>query len=188
VRERLKDMRTALAVLLFLMSLPAAGQTPAARVLEVSFAGGRNIERDDGSGPYQAPHWRASAKEQHPYLMKAGDTLIVANAKFQVSGTISGTLSARGTRADTLSVPRTVASRVAGTPDIYQISDVSLAAPFTPNRIAYYNRFEIRWEVSRDAGTTWEPAGVSGNPIYICLTDGGTVHPFLTTIHTACSR
>jgi hypothetical protein len=77
---------------------------------------------------------------------------------------------------------------VAGTADIYQIADVPLAAAFRQNRIAFYERFDIRWEVSRDAGRRWESAGVSSNPIYVCLTDGGTVRAFLTTIHTACSR
>ena len=181
-------MRPLLAFLLSLTCLSGAGQTSGARLLEVSFAGGRNIERDDGSGPYQAPHWRASVTEQHPYLIKAGDTLTIANAKFQVSGRIPGSLAVRGTRNDALNVPQTVASRVAGTTDIYQITDVPLAAPFRQNRIAFYARFEIRWEVSRDGASKWEPAGVSTNDIYVCLTDGSTVTPYLTTIHTACSR
>ena len=180
-------MRPLLAFLLSLTCLSGAGQTDGARLLEVSFAGGRNIERDDSSGPYQAPHWRASAAEQHPYLIKAGNTLTIANAKFQVSGPVSKSLAVRGTRTDALNVPQTVASRV-GTTDIYQITDVPLAAPFRQNRIAFYARFEIRWEVSRDGAGKWEPAGVSTNDIYVCLTDGSTVTPFLTTIHAACSR
>jgi hypothetical protein len=181
-------MRSLLVLLLSLMSIAAVGQIPAPRLLEVSFAGGRDILRDDGSGPYSAPHWRASAVEQHPYLMKSGETLTVANAKVQVSGVATGPLLIRGTRDDAFDVPPTTASRVAGTADIYQIADVPLAAPFRQNRIAFYERFDIRWEVSRDAGRRWESAGVSSNPIYVCLTDGGTVRAFLTTIHTACSR
>ena len=181
-------MPRVLALLLSLASLSAVDQTSAARLLEVSFAGGRNIERDDGSGQYSAPHWRASAAEQHPYLMKAGETLTVANAKFQVSGRVPGPLAVRGTREDALDVPRTIASRVAGTADIYEIAYVRLAAPFRQNQIAFHDPFDIRWEVSRDAGNKWEPAGVSRNPVYVCLTDGSTVAPLLTTIHTACSR
>lgn len=192
-------MRSVLALLLSVMSLsaaaglktrpPLAGQTAAARLLEVSFAGGRDIARDDGSGTYTAPHWRASAVEQHPYLIKAGETLRVANAKVQVLGTTTGTLMIRGIRKDALGVPPTAASRVAGTTDTYQITDVPLAAPFTANKIAFYNPFEIRWELSRDAGRGWEPAGVSSNPMYVCLTDAGMLaQPLLTIIHTACSR
>jgi len=180
--------RHVLALFLALMSISAVGKVPALRVLEVSFAGGRDILRDDSSGTYSAPHWRASAVEQHPYLMKSGETLTVANAKVQVSGLTTGTLLIRGNREDALDVPPTTASRVAGTEDVYQIANVPLAAPFRPNQIVFFERFVIRWEVSRDAGRRWESAGVSTNPIYVCLTDGGTVQPFLTTIHTACSR
>ena len=180
--------RQALAFSLSLLSLSLPAQTGAARVIEVSFAGGRNIERDNGSGSYSAPHWRASAKEQHPYLMKSGDTLKVANVKIQLTGKVPGSLMIRGNREDEFDVPGTRASKVAGTADVYQIIDVALAAPFRPNRIAFYERFEIRWDVSRDNGAWWESAGVSSNAIYVCLTDGGTVQPFLTTIHAACSR
>src|SRR5262249_21387247 len=149
-----------IALCLSLMFASVAGQAPDSRVLEVSFAGGRNIERDDGSGPYQAPHWRGS-NAQYPYLMKAGDVLKVAKAKFQISGSVSRGLVVRGSRDDALGVPRTVAAKVGGTADIYQIADVPVAAPFKPNQIAFYERFEIRWEVSRDGGGRWEPAGVS---------------------------
>src|SRR5262245_61038835 len=115
-------MRGAPALLLFLMSLPAVVQTPAPRLLEVSFAGGRDIERDDGSGPYAAPHWRTDAREPHPYLMKAGATLAISNAKVQVPGMSSGSLVIRGTREDALHVPPTAASKVTGTTDVYQIA------------------------------------------------------------------
>ena len=177
-----------LAVLLALMSPAAVGQISGPRLLEVSFAGGRDILRDDGSGPYSAPHRRAAAAARHPNLMKSGESLVVAIAKFQVSGVITGTLMIRGTREDSLDVPRTIASRVVGTTDVYEITNVRLAAPFSLNQIAFYDPFDVRWEVSRDAGNTWESAGASSNPIYVCLTDDGTPRPFLTIVHAACSR
>lgn len=159
------------------------------RLLEVSFSGGRDIKRDDDSGTYSAPHWRDAPGLQYPYLVQAGKTLTIANAKVRVFPAITGTPLVRGTREDVVSIPPTQSSRVSATADVYEISNVATGAPFPSNRTAFYPAFDIRWEVSLDNGRTWESAGTSSNPIYVCLSDtAAAAILFRTVVHLACSN
>jgi len=167
-------------------TLPSAPDTSSAVLLEVSFAGGQNVDHDDGSGPYAAPHWRASASSQSPYFMQAGRTLIVADVKLQVLGPIPGALSIRGIGESGFDFPATAASPVADAAATFEIRNVKAGRPFASNKTVFYSAFAVDWQVSRDAGGTWHSAGTSRNPIYVCLGDGEGVELFRTALSLAC--
>jgi hypothetical protein len=165
---------------------PADDETAA--LIAVSFAGGRDIQRDDDSVTYSAPHWLAAPPVRSPYLIQAGETLTIANARVRIFGTISGPPMIRGWREDGRDIPPTPASRLAGTTNLYEITDVKARSPFRDKTVAFFNTFDLDWRVSLDAGRTWTSAGISKNPVYVCLAPNAVTFPLaLFIVHTACS-
>jgi len=122
----------------------------------------------------------------YPYLIQAGATLQIASVRVELHGAIAGP-KIRGTNVHGFNVSETPLSHLGG--DVYEASNLSVATAFTADVTAFYDTFDIWWEVSLD-GTTWRPAGTSRNQIYVCLADPiSNPNPMLrTAVHLACSN
>jgi hypothetical protein len=63
-------------------------------------------------------------------------------------------------------------------------------SPF-PTSVSFFSDFVIDWWISFDGGNTWEDAGTSSNPIYVCLGNTGPNNVsdklYRTEVHLACS-
>ncbi len=127
----------------------------------------------------------------YPYLIQANVALRIANVQVDVVGDITGDgPKVRGTQSDGFALGPTTLSHVGGVR--YEANNIDVTPEFPANLTAFYDTFDIEWEVSRD-GMTWEYAGTSSNPIYVCLANpnaspasGLTV--FRTLVHLACSN
>src|SRR5207247_4917181 len=102
-------------------------------------------------------------------------------------GAITGTGNPkiRGTQADGFNVPATTLSLVSG--NLYQANNIEVTTAFSANLTAFYDTFDIDWEISRD-GSTWESAGTSSNQIYVSLRNSGPTKLFRTVVNLACSN
>ena len=72
---------------------------------------------------------------------------------------------------------------------MYEANNIGLTTAFAANVTAFFNTFDIDWEVSRN-GTQWHTAGTSRNQIYLCLADpiSNPDTMFRTVVHLAVSR
>ena len=138
----------------------------------------------------QTPGSLPSGRE-YPYLIQQGVKLKIASVRVRIMRPITGTgPKIRGMQADGMNVPERTLNLVSG--DLYEATNIEVATAFPANLTAFHPSFQIDWEVSRD-GSTWESAGSSRNPIYVCLADPNsppvsTVAVFRTVVHLACSN
>jgi hypothetical protein len=116
--------------------------------------------------------------------------LTIDTAKWNVtSGTIPdpNNVYIQGSGPDGINIPSTKASVSGST---ITLSSVAATTGFTPHVTKYYSAFNIQWQVSFDGGSTWQDAGTSENPIYVCISETGpsSVTLFRTVVHLACSN
>jgi hypothetical protein len=140
----------------------------------------------------------AVGRRPYPYLTQAGLKLKIAKVEVEVIGAITGGgAKIRGKRANEIIISETALSLVSGI--VYEANSLEVTTAFA-NRTAFYDTFDINWEVSRDGGGpggTWEDAGTSKNPIYVCLANPvfnpstnpilSAITMFRTVVHLACS-
>ena len=151
------------------------------QLLEVSFSGGTDIRVDDDSDSYGSPHWMVGSRS-YPYLMQAEKTLVIGSAKLRIPCPFTMLPLVRGVQEEGFNVPPTQLSNIDGS--AYEIRDVPVTRAFR-KAVSFSDAFKIDWQVSLDGGLTWDNAGTSTNPIYVCL--GTASHPLRTVVHAACS-
>ena len=137
----------------------------------VTYTGGVSIAKDDGSGLYDGPHWQDEPKRRYPYLYRAGLTFAISKASWLMPGLkVEGPFLVRGKGSDDIAILDTKAqSQITKDGTQIDVTNPSTdAAPF-PMMTRYFNTFDIRWELSWDDGKSWHDAGISSNPIYVCL-------------------
>jgi hypothetical protein len=166
----------------------ATGVDEAPVLKSVTFDSGWGLLKDDGSA-YGEPQWQDSPLREYPYLMKEGSTLKIKEAQILIPNPLAGaTYLFRGLGTGGINVPSTTATAVGG--DVFEITNVDASTAFPSGATAFYNPFEIAWEVSRDGGSSWQSAGVSKTPLYLCLSNSGplAVARYHTVVHLACSN
>lgn len=154
-------------------------------------AQGWDVEKDDGSGAYSGPHWQDSPERRYPFLYKAGATMKIVSAKWDVESPNPGsTYKVKGTGpsigGSVLEIPETTATL---TGSVLTISNVAATVGFESSKVRFFDTFNIVWQVKVDSDP-YESAGTSQNPIYVCLRgpDGsGKPIPFRTIVHVACA-
>lgn len=161
-------------------------------LLSVSFGNGRDITVDGSATgeTYSAPHWTSTRR--YPYLIQEGVTLKVS-AAVRIVGPITSDPRIRGINVDDMNVayPDGVVFSVHDG-DVYGFDNIELDAPFSSSVTAFYDTFQIYWELSLDDGSTWNPVGISSNALYVCLADPTPTPPpttmFYTVVHLACAN
>jgi hypothetical protein len=184
-------LRSAAEVKVAMSRQKAAGSsTPAATLDSVTFSAGWDINQDDGSGNYQAPQWQNTPARSYPYLYSdvSGTNILTVSAVWTLASSVSSAPYVQGTGPGGINIPSTQATiDSSGTTVTLPATAASTAFP---NQTNYYNPFTIQWQISFDGGSTWEDAGTSQNPIYVCLQGpvSGVPSPFRTVVHLACSK
>jgi hypothetical protein len=115
--------------------------------------------------------------------MQVEHTLVIANAKLRIPCPVTQPPLVKGLQDAGFNVPPTRAWNVGGS--AYEIRDVGVTRAFGKG-VAFSDAFKIDWQVSVDGGLTWDNAGASTNPIYVCLAE--PVHEFRTIVQLACGR
>jgi len=54
------------------------------------------------------------------------------------------------------------------------------------NKISFYNRMALRWEISLDAGNSWHQAGTTRNQVYATLAEPTAANLYHTVAHVSC--
>lgn len=143
-----------------------------------------SISADPMSGATLGEIQGVTSGRSYPYLIQAGVKLKIWNVQVEIHGPITGTgPKVRGTQG-TFNVPEATLDHVSGV--VYEAYNIEVSTAF-PAVTAFYNTFDIHWEVSRD-GSNWEDAGTSSNQIYVCLRDPLTnlITMYRTAVHLAC--
>jgi hypothetical protein len=134
-------------------------------------------------------------RRPYPYLIQAGVKLKIKEVRVEVIGAITGGgAKIRVMQANGFNISMTALSLVSGI--VYKAENLEVTTAFA-NQTAFYDTFDLDWEVSRDGGSTWEDAGTSKNPIYVCLANPvydpntnpilSAIAMFRTLVHLACS-
>jgi len=164
---------------------------PTIRPAEVTYSGrvGANfkeIERDDGTGRYSAPHWKDNSPtpdgdaddpgdRKYPVAYVRGAEMKI-EAKFTIHpdlGLIADRFLVRGNTAysyqfsgDT-ATGDAVENSVVISGSTMIVKDIASAA--FENYVNHFDPFTIEWQVSIDGGKTWGPAGTTKNQVYVLL-------------------
>ena len=196
-----------LAGLLLLLSqenLWAQGFGYEAEVSEVSFSGSQyqEIQKDDGSGPYDAPHWTNSGTDNKPVSYRSGARPKVS-AKFDMTAcppppNLEVKIVGIGT-VNEFTFPEVTVQL--NSPNLFSFEYPATYANenFENDKVDFWDgNFVINWSVSFDGGITWQDAGMSEHTVYVTYgTPILTPHdpnnplsyvttPFHTILHLGC--
>jgi hypothetical protein len=158
----------------------------------VTFSDGWIISKDEG-GTYDAPQWKDSPARNYPYLYAtvSGKNILTVSAKWTLGSSASSAPYVKGTGPGGINIPSTQTTVDSGGSGKKITLPATAATTAFPNQTNFYNPFTIQWEISFDGGTTWQNAGESQNPIYVCISDTGPNNVsdklFRTEVHLACS-
>ena len=166
---------------------------------EISFSGDNYhfVTKDDGSGPYSAPHWQDNST---PYLDGDADdandrkypVCFTRNTKMKTSvkmivaptAAFGGTVKIRGDGPGNLDIPETTAT-VNGSE--VTITNVECSNAFA-NHVKWYGDgdiLKIKWYISPGDGQTTLSTMPSDNEVFITLDDPACATDFRTVLYLA---
>ncbi len=156
---------------------------PAPSELTFKGAGFHEVLQDTGAGAYKAPHWKDMSSppngtaedmgdHRFPVIYKRGSMPIVDLKVDAKAAGLTATLVADvrirgGVTSPALHFP---AKKVSLEGRLLTLKDLASDAAL-PNAIDRLDPFEISWEISFDAGNSWEDLGKTSNRIYVTLDD-----------------
>jgi hypothetical protein len=113
---------------------------------------------------------------------------LTASAQWTLGSSASSAPYVKGTGPGGINIPSTVTNLSSG--NTVATLPATTATQAFPNQTNYYNPFTIQWQISFNGGSTWQDAGTSENPIYVCLQGpvSGAPIPYRTVVHLACSN
>jgi hypothetical protein len=154
------------------------------------------IQQDNGSGVYTAPHWQDNSSPLDSDAADAGDrrfpvaytrntTMRIAEARFvvQPADLLGGAVSVSGVGPGGIDFAADGA--IAG--DEVTLTDVAAAQPL-PDAVSYFDPFEIAWSFSVDGGTTWFGGARTDHRVYATLAEPVSEPVFETVLYLACSE
>ena len=178
----------------------SSGSPTPTTLISVTFSGGWLIQKDDGTGSYQTSkgyQWQnTNPVTSYPYLYSSvsGKNVLTVSAVWQLGSSVSAAPYVKGTGSGGINIPPTVTNLTSGntaTLPPTTAKDSSGNLKVFPNQTNFYNPFTIQWQISFDGGSTWQDAGTSSNPIYVCISKTGPNNVsdklYRTEVHLACS-
>lgn len=163
-------------------------------VEELSYSGAKHsdINKDDGTETYTAPHWfdqnlngKATEKgdKQLVTAFVAGSTIrLAAKIKISDGANPSGKVMVKADGPGALDLPPTEAT-IAGTTLTLPATNLGSALEA---KVDFYDPMTFTWSVSFDGGATYQSAGSTRNTVYVTLKDPISVSAspvFHTVIH-----
>lgn len=174
------------------------------KLKQVSFTGtGPDIVPDDENPAisYTAPHWQdnstplnGSAEEngdgdrKYPVLYVSESSMgITVKVRASNADIFQGkTVKIRGTGPAGYTFPETVA-QVDGADGALVSASIPCSKAFL-KVVAYFESFDIAWEVSLDGGQNWFAVGTSRNQLYVTLgAPPQGLKCYHTVVHTGCT-
>ena len=120
---------------------------------------------------YKTEQWRGGSEpHQWPVLYAASSTLKVsASWTHAMSTAVTGEILARATTSNGLTIAPTPVKEEAGKLILPSVDLPRAAAATTSfgDKASFYPHFVIQWQLSFDAGKSWNDAGQSDNPLYV---------------------
>jgi hypothetical protein len=157
-------------------------------VRSVSLLGIRTILRDNGEGPYGAPHWSTNettgAVASYPVLYVSGDQ-VRASTQFKLTGDggfpviVKGTVSGGATAFTLWGTNDSPGGPTCG-------FDTYADIPLTTNLVDSFKPMAISWQYSAKDKLEFVDAGKSTNWVYVSLRQPSATL-YHTVVHLACS-
>ena len=156
------------------------------RLAEVSYGGNHALQKDDGSGIYEAPHWSddgRGGKVRHPLAFTRGSTMSAA-AGFELQPEPASSLPflVRASGPEGLDLEER-ATATSGATLGYPMTQS--AGTFGAGAARGGEPLLTRWEVSIDGGRRFVEVGVSDNLRYLTLDDPVALPVFHTVMQLA---
>jgi hypothetical protein len=147
-----------------------------------------NIQRDDGTGAYSAPHWQtndtAGTVTSHPVLYVSGSE-VEAGTGFKLTGNgsfpviVKGKVSGGATSFTLWGTNDGPAGPICG---FYVYPD----KPLTSSRVDFYNPMKIQWQYSHTSKLDFLDAGTSLNQVYVSWYTPTVGNRFHSVVDVAC--
>lgn len=168
---------------------------------EVSFSGNayHAVITDPGgeqSGEYAAPHWQDNSSPADGDADDEGDRMYpvcyTRNTKMKASVKIGlgefacglESLWIRGDGPGDLDFPETQGTLVNG----LLVTEATECSESLPNECVRYDPFAITWQYSTDNRVSWSLVGISGNEVFVTLTNPQCETAFRTVLYLACQN
>jgi hypothetical protein len=141
---------------------------------EVGYGDGLDILKDDGTGAFQAPHWKDDREVQYPYLYKGGNRITVAEVKFLLPNCeLEGPFYASGEGSDENGFDEVQASsEITEEGTVVTATNLYSTISSLDNETKFFNSFEIQWKLRHGTGEPVAANTKSATPVYVCLEEG----------------